>query len=70
TPTQRAGTKQAHIIALMQRTEGVTIAEIVMATGWQAHSTRGMISGTLKKKLGLSISMIKVHGRGSVYRIV
>lgn len=70
TPIQRAGTKQAHVIALMQRPEGVTIAEIVVATGWQAHSTRGVISGTLKKKLGLSISMTKVHGLGSVYRIV
>lgn len=69
TPTQRAGTKQAQIIALLQRPEGVTIAEIVVATGWQAHSTRGMILGTLKKKLGLSIHSVKEDGRGSVYRI-
>ena len=68
-PTQRAGTKQAQIIALLQRAEGATIAEIVAATAWQAHSARGAISGVLKKKLGLVVSSTKEDGRGSVYRI-
>ena len=36
-PTQRAGTKQAMLVAMLQRSEGATIAEIVAATGWQAH---------------------------------
>ena len=66
----RAGTKQAQIIALLQRPEGASIAEIVAATGWQAHSARGMISGALKKKMGLPINAEKVEGRGTVYRIV
>ena len=35
--TIRAGTKQAQIIALLQRPEGASIAEIVEATGWLAH---------------------------------
>jgi hypothetical protein len=65
----RAGTKQAQIIALLQRPEGASIAEIVAATGWQAHSARGLISGGLKKKLGLQIMSVKEQGRGSVYRI-
>ena len=65
----RAGTKQAQIIAMLQRPEGASIAEIVEATGWQTHSARGMISGGLKKKLGLSITTEKVEGRGTVYRI-
>jgi hypothetical protein len=68
-PTQRAGTKQAQIIALLQRPEGATIAEIVAATLWQAHSARGLISGVLKKKLGLVIGSTKEDGRGAVYRI-
>ena len=33
----RAGTKQAAIIALLQRPEGAAIAEIVAVTGWQVH---------------------------------
>jgi len=68
--TIRAGTKQAKIIALIQRSEGASIAEIVEATGWLAHSARGLISGGLKKKLGLQITAVKEQGRGSVYRIV
>ncbi|WP_210880062.1 DUF3489 domain-containing protein [Roseovarius autotrophicus] len=69
-PIQRAGTKQAQIIAMLQRPEGATIAEIVAATSWQAHSARGVISGVLKKKLGLPINSAKEVGRGLVYRIV
>ncbi len=68
-PTPRAGTKQAQIITLLQRPEGATIAEIVVATGWQAHSARGMISGALKKKLGLPVTSEKVDGRGTVHRL-
>ena len=68
-PTQRTGTKQAQIIALLERPEGATIAEIVAATAWQANSARGLISGVLKKKLGLLVGSTKEDGRGSVYRI-
>ncbi|MDP2737442.1 MAG: DUF3489 domain-containing protein [Pseudorhodobacter sp.] len=66
---QRAGTKQAMLIDLLQRPEGATIAEVVAATNWQPHTARGSISGVLKKKLGLSVTSEKVEGRGSVYRI-
>ncbi|MGI3212911.1 DUF3489 domain-containing protein [Roseovarius tibetensis] len=65
----RVGTKQAKIIALLQRPEGASIGEIVEATGWQGHSARGMISGALKKKLGLPVTAEKLDGRGTVYKI-
>lgn len=68
-PTQRAGTKQAQIITMLQRAGGATVAEMVIATGWLAHPVRGLISGALKKKLGLPISAEKVEGRGTVYRV-
>ena len=67
--TQRAGTKQAQVIAMLQRPGGTTIAEIVAATEWQPHSARGVISGVLKKKLGLMVYATKEDGRGLVYRI-
>jgi hypothetical protein len=38
------------------------------ATGWQAHSVRGVLSGTLRKKLGLAVSS-SAEGNGRVYRI-
>ena len=65
----RAGTKQARIIAMLQRPEGATVAEMVEATSWQAHTVRGSISGALKKKLGLPVAAEKVEGRGTVYRL-
>jgi hypothetical protein len=65
----RAGTKQAQIIAMLQRREGASIAEMVEATGWLAHTVRGSISGALKRKLGLPITAEKVDGRGTVYKL-
>lgn len=68
-PTMRTGTKKAMLIALLQRPEGAAIAEIVESTGWMAHTVRGAISGTLKKKLGLNVTSAKEEDRGRVYRI-
>ena len=67
--SKRSSTKQALLVGLLQRKEGATTAEAVKATGWQPHSVRGAISGTLKKKLGLAVVSDKVEGRGRVYRI-
>ncbi len=52
----RAGTKQATLIELLKRKTGATIDDIVKATGWQPHSVRSAISGTLKKKLGMKVT--------------
>ncbi len=68
-PTVRAGTKQAMLIAMLQRAEGATMEEIIAATAWQAHSARGVMSGALGKKLGLSFVSAKEDARGRVYRI-
>jgi len=68
-PEPRAGTKQSILIQLLSRRNGATIAEAVKATGWQPHSVRGAISGSLKKKLRLSITSAKVEARGRIYRI-
>lgn len=68
-PAAKAGTKQAMLIDLLKRKTGATVGEIGAATSWQAHSVRGAISGTLKKKLGLAVTSETVEGRGRVYRI-
>jgi len=64
----RAGSKQAQVIDLFRRAEGATVAEVIAATGWQPHTVRGIVSGTLKKKLGLTVLSAK-EKRGRVYRI-
>ncbi|MGE0424945.1 MAG: DUF3489 domain-containing protein [Reyranellaceae bacterium] len=68
-PRTRADTKQAHLIAMLQRPEGATVAEIADALGWQHHTVRGAIAGALKKKLGLEVESEKIDERGRVYRI-
>jgi hypothetical protein len=58
-PTAREGSKKAQVLELLRRPEGATIADIQSATGWQAHSARGFISGGLGKKMGLKIESVK-----------
>ena len=67
-PDAQRPTKQAEVIAMLRRPEGVTVDEVASATGWQRHTVRGVFSGTLKKKLGLTIASAKEE-RGRVYRI-
>jgi hypothetical protein len=67
---RRKGTKQETLIEMLRAEGGATIDEIVEATGWQAHTVRGAMSGALKKKLGLTITSEKIEGRGRTYMIV
>ena len=64
---KRTSKKQA-VIAMLQRPEGATVDEVASATGWQRHTVRGLFSGTLKKKLGITLASAKEE-RGRVYRI-
>jgi hypothetical protein len=65
----REGTKQALVIEMLRRPEGASIAEIVEATSWASHTTRGFLAGTLKKKLGMAIESTKDDERGRIYRL-
>src|SRR5436305_10326381 len=60
--------KQAAVIAMLERPEGATVEEVASAMGWQRHTVRGLFSGTLKKKLGFALSSA-TEERGRVYRI-
>ena len=64
----RAGSKQAQVIGLLRRPEGVTVEEVATAMGWQRHTVRGLFSGALKKKLGLAV-ISETTERGRLYRI-
>jgi len=67
-PDARRPSKQDEVIAMLRRPEGATVDEVASAMGWQRHTVRGVFSGTLKKKLGLTIASAK-EVRGRVYRI-
>jgi hypothetical protein len=65
----REGSKTATVLALLQRSKGAALAEIMEATSWQAHSVRGFISGTLGKKMGLKVVSAKREDGTRVYTV-
>ncbi len=67
--TPRTVTKQARLIKMLEAPDGASIAEIIAATDWQAHTIRGAISGVLRKKLGLVVTSAKADNRGRIYKI-
>ena len=64
----RTTSKTAQIIALLRQPTGATLKAIMRATGWQAHSVRGFVSGQLGKKMGLRVKSFQREGE-RVYRI-
>jgi hypothetical protein len=69
TARMNAGPKSAQIVSLLQRPSGASIAELMKATGWQAHSMRGFISGALKRKQGLVVTSVVEEGKDRRYVI-
>ena len=67
-PDAKRLSKQDEVIAMLRRPEGATVDEVASAMGWQRHTVRGLFSGTLKKKLGLTLVSAQEE-RGRVYRI-
>jgi hypothetical protein len=65
----REGSKTEIILGLLRRAKGATLAEIMEAASWQAHSVRGFISGTLGKKMGLTVNSEKHEDGTRVYSI-
>ena len=63
-----APSKIARIVALLERPQGATLADLMAVTGWQAHSVRGAIAGAIKKKLGATVLSEKT-GETRTYRI-
>jgi hypothetical protein len=55
----RDGSKAAKILDLLKRPGGATVKELMKATGWQPHSVRGFLSGTVSKKMGLTVASTK-----------
>ena len=55
----RDGSKAAKILDLLKRPGGASAKELIKATGWQPHSIRGFLSGTVSKKMGLAVTSTK-----------
>ena len=65
----RQGSKTATVLELLRREGGVTSKELIVATGWQAHSVRGFLSGTIGKKMGLLVRSTKGESGERTYSI-
>jgi len=62
-------TKHDRVLELLSQRNGVTIPEMMEATGWQQHSVRGFLAGTVKKKLGFTLTSSKSEGELRRYKI-
>jgi hypothetical protein len=65
----REGSKKAVVLDLLRRKQGATLAQIMKATGWQAHSVRGFISGAITKKMGLNVESFRNDAEERAYKI-
>ena len=65
----REGSKKAEVLELMRRPKGATLKEIMKATGWQAHTVRGFVSGTLIKKQRLKVESFRSDEKERTYRV-
>lgn len=61
-------TKADEVIAMLRTKQGASIDKIAGALGWQRHSVHGLISGTLRKRQGVTIVNELVDGV-RMYRI-
>ncbi len=66
----RKGTKTEKLIKMLRRKNGATNAQIQEALNWQAHSVRGIISGTVKKKMRLEVTAEKNKSGDLAYKIM
>ena len=65
----RPGSKTAKVLDLLRRSGGATLKELRKATGWQAHSVRGFLSGALGKKMGLAVTSTKAEDEERRYSV-
>jgi hypothetical protein len=63
----RADSKKDKVLTLLKRRQGATLKELMKTTGWQAHSVRGFLSGTITKKMGLRVKSEKREDGVRVY---
>ena len=64
----REGSKTAQVVAMLQRKNGATLAEIMDKMGWQKHTVRGFMAGAMKKA-GYSVESFKPEGGERTYRL-
>jgi hypothetical protein len=64
----RNGSKTAQVVAMLQRSNGATLAEIMEKMAWQKHTVRGFMAGAMKKA-GYLVESFKSAKGDRTYRI-
>jgi hypothetical protein len=67
--TARTNSKKAQVLGLLQRPEGVTLRDLIAATGWQPHTVRGFLSGAVGKRMGSPVESFKNPQGERIYRV-
>jgi len=65
----RDSSKTAKVLDLLKRPEGASVKELLKSTGWQPHSVRGFLSGTIRKKMGMTVTSTKTEDGERTYSI-
>ena len=62
--------KKQTCLDLLARSKGASIADLQQATGWQAHSVRGFLSGTVKKLPTIKLETLTPEGAPRRYHVI
>ena len=65
----RQGSKTEKVLDLLKRPGGATTKELMKLTGWQPHSVRGFLSGTIGKKMALKVESTKTESGERIYSV-
>jgi hypothetical protein len=68
-PEAREGSKKAIVLELLRRKDGASLDEIAERTGWQRHSIRGFLSGSVTKKMGMTVESAKNEAGERRYKL-
>lgn len=69
TAIARRTSKQDLVLSMLSQKGGTTITDIMAKTHWQTHTVRGFFAGTVKKKLGFTLTSSKAAGDVRRYRV-
>jgi len=64
-----SSSKLERLVGMLKSNEGASIEEIAKTFGWLPHTVRAVLSVSVKRKLGLTLTKERIDGRGTIYRI-
>jgi hypothetical protein len=66
--SRASATTVEQIVQMLRRPEGATVTQISRRLGWQRHSVRGAIAGTVRRR-GHKVERARTEAGEYVYRV-